>query len=246
MNEKKSQGLRFALLAIALTLTAWTPQVRAFTATVTTHAHLRAGPSIEYPSVALLPPGVVVQVYGCEQGYGWCDASLGLNRGWIDSAYLQAAAPNGPVVLSSGAVMLGIPIVAFSFNTYWNTYYRGRPWYGQRAHYYNYWNRYPHGRPPPPPRPPPSVRPPPPRPPPPVRPPPHPRPPPNTGRPPGGRPPPSGGKPPPGGGGGGKPPPGGGGGGGRPPSGGGPPGGGKPPPGNRPPPSTRPAPTPGQ
>jgi uncharacterized protein YraI len=232
MNEKKSQGLRFALVAVALTLTAWAPQLLAFTATVTTHAHLRAGPSVEYPSVALLPPGVVVQVYGCEQGYGWCDASLGLDRGWVDAAYLQAAAPNGPVVLSSGAVMLGVPIIAFSFNSYWNSYYRGRPWYGQRAHYYGYWNRYPHGRPPPPPRPP-VVRPPPPRPPPPVRPPPRPRPPPNTGRPPGGRPPPSGGRPPPSGG---KPPPGG----GKPPPGGGPPGGG------RPPPNTRPAPGPGQ
>ena len=49
---------------------AWAPATLAFTATIVTAAHLRAGPRIGYPSVALLPAGVVVQVYGCEQGYG--------------------------------------------------------------------------------------------------------------------------------------------------------------------------------
>src|SRR5580658_4076853 len=183
MNQKKSHGVRLSLAAVTLSLAAWTSQALAFTAMVTTHAHLRAGPDINYPSVALLPPGVVVQVYGCEQGYGWCDASLGLDRGWIDAAYLQAAAPSGPVVLSSGALVLGVPIIAFSFNNYWDSYYRGRPWYGRRSYYYTYWNRYPHGRPPPPPY---------------HRPPGY-RPPPHAGRPPGiyPPPPPGGGRPPP-------------------------------------------------
>lgn len=223
--NKKTRLVGPALAVLALLLCAFAPQgAWAFAATVITRAHLRAGPSIEYPSVSLLPPGVTVQVYGCEQNYGWCDASLGLDRGWVDAAYLQMAAPSGPVVLATGGVALGVPIIAFSFNSYWDSYYRGRSWYGNRARYYNYWHRYPHGRPPPPPRPP-VVRPPPPRPPPVVRPPPRPRPPPPppprpSKPPPGNRPPPQGGRPP----------------------------GGKPPPGNKPPPppNTRPAPAPGQ
>jgi uncharacterized protein YraI len=224
--------MRLSLAAIALMLAgAWVP-AQAFTASIVAHVHLRAGPSIEYPGVVMLPPGAAVEVYGCEQGYGWCDVQVGPDRGWVAASYLQMPSPSGPVLLASGGVVLGIPVVSFVFDTYWGNYYRGRPWYSRRAYYHNYWNRYPHGRPPPP-RPPvvrPPVRPPPPSH---VRPP-HPRP------PPGPRPPPAGGKPPPGGG--------------KPPGGGGKPGGGRPPPGNgspgngngRPPPGTRPAPGPGQ
>ena len=133
----------------------------------------------------LWTPGTSVQVFGCEQGYGWCDVQVGPNRGWVAAQYLQAQGPGGPVIVANAGVMLALPIIAFSFGNYWDTYYRGRPWYGRRSYYYNYWNRYPHGRPPPPPHHrPPGYRPP-------------PRPP-HAGRPPGiYPPPPGGGRPPP-------------------------------------------------
>lgn len=153
--------IRMTLTAIAIaTMAAHATAALAFTATVVTPVHMRAGPAIGYPAVALLPPGVDVQVFGCEQGYGWCDVQAGPNRGWIAAGYLQMPAAGGTVVIASDGVTLGIPIITFSFNTYWSTWYRGRPWYAQRAHYYNYWHRYPHGRPPPPPRPRPPARPP--------------------------------------------------------------------------------------
>lgn len=157
-------------------------------ATVTTGVHLRAGPAIVYPSVVILQPGTPVQVFGCEQAYDWCDVQIGPNRGWVDAAFLQVPAPAGPVLIASSAPVLGIPIVPFSFNSYWNTYYVARPWYGRRAYYFNYWNRFPHGVPPPIYRPPPMrpPMPPPMRPPATVRPPPRP---PAPGRPPGARPP---------------------------------------------------------
>ena len=196
--------IRVTLTAIAIaTMAAHATAALAFTATVVTPVHMRAGPAIEYPAVALLPPGVDVQVFGCEQGYGWCDVQAGPNRGWIAAGYLQMPAAGGTVVIASNGVTLGIPIITFSFNTYWSTWYRGRPWYAQRAHYYNYWHRYPHGRPPPPPRPRPPARPPPAMRPPPGHAPPATRPP--SGRPShgSGKPPPGAGKPPEG-----KPPPG--------------------------------------
>ena len=181
--------VRVSIAALALALAAASPTaLGAFTATLMAGVHLRAGPDVVYPSVMILPPGAVVQVYGCESGYQWCDVQAGVERGWVDAAFLQAAAPSGPVVVASSAVMLGVPVVVFSFNTYWTSYYVGRPWYARRAYYVNYWNRYPHGRPPPIYPPPPIYRPPPPRPPPVVRPPP-PRPPPGTRPPTGGRPP---------------------------------------------------------
>jgi uncharacterized protein YraI len=203
--------LRLALLAVTLTFGISVAQAQGFTASLTSTVHLRAGPSIEYPLVTLVPAGAVAQVYGCEQGYGWCDVQIGPNRGWVDGYFLQTVGPGGPVIVASGGLTIGIPVVSFVLGSYWGSYYANRPWYGQRSRYMGYWNRYPHGRPPPPPRPP--VHRPPARPPPGARPPPRPpsggRPPGNSRPPPGnGKPPPSGGRPP-GGGGGGRPPPGG-------------------------------------
>jgi uncharacterized protein YraI len=192
-RSTRTMHLRRVLLALLL-ITA-TSGAFAVTATITGSVHLRAGPSVEYPSVVMMPAGSAVEVFGCEQGYSWCDVQLGPDRGWVAAAFLAAPSPGGPVVIAGGPAPVGIPIVTFSFNTYWGDYYRGRPWYGRRDYYYNYWNRYPHGRPPPLHRPPP--RPPLVRPPPAVRPPP---PPPGNGRPPVGRPspgrPPGNGKPP--------------------------------------------------
>jgi len=168
MNPHLARRL-LGLLAGALLSGGAAPAAHAFTATLITNAHLRAGPSIEYPIVTPMPVGAAVEVFGCEENYGWCDVQLGPDRGWVDAAYLQMGSPGGDVIVASGGVMLGLPIVAFSFGTYWDRWYRGRPWYSRRPYYYDYWRRYPHGRPPPPPyrpigrppvRPPPVVRPP--------------------------------------------------------------------------------------
>jgi len=219
MNKKQPIWIvRFNAAALVLLLSAWAPTALAqVTASLTAGVHLRAGPDMFYPSVMIMPPGAGVQVFGCVQGFGWCDVQFGLNRGWVDAAFLQAVGPGGPVIIATSPAVIGVPVVPFAFNTYWSTWYVGRPWYSRRAFYYNHWNRFPQGRPPPIYRPrPPVFRPPPSRPPV-VRPPPG-RPP-STGRPPGS---------------------------GRPPSSGRPPPGGQPTPGNRPPPCTRPAPGAGQ
>ena len=151
MNPHLARRLRAVL--VGLLLTGGAVPALAFTATLVTNAHLRAGPSVEYPIVAPMPFGAAVEVFGCEENYGWCDVQLGPDRGWVDAAYLQMGSPTGNVIVADGGVMLGLPIVAFSFGTYWDRWYRGRPWYGRRPYYYDYWRRYPHGRPPPPHRP---------------------------------------------------------------------------------------------
>ena len=179
--------VRLSHAALALLFVTWPAVgVAQMMATLTAGVHLRAGPDIFFPSVMILPPGAAVQVFGCEQGFNWCDVQFGLNRGWVDAAFLQAPGPRGPVIIAGSPFVSGVPVVTFSFNNYWNTWYTGRPWFGRRAFYYNHWNRFPHGRPPPiyrPRRPPPVFRPPPPA----MRPP--PRPPPGTRPPSGGRPP---------------------------------------------------------
>jgi uncharacterized protein YraI len=174
--------LRIALPAVLLALVA--PAAFGMPAHIVATAHMRAGPAVDYPAVAMLSPGTPLEVYGCEQAYAWCDVQAGPNRGWVDADYLQVDSGGHPVIVANAGVAVGLPIVTFTFGTYWDSYYRGRPWYAQRARYIPYWHRYPHGRPPPRPRPPiarPPVRPHP------VRPPPRPRPP--VARPPGTRPP---------------------------------------------------------
>jgi len=186
---------RTALSGLVLVLSGWmSTAVAQTTAAVSTSVHLRAGPSTFYPSVAMLLGGQFVTVFGCEQDFNWCDVQAGVNRGWVDAAFLQVSSPTGPVPVATGGLSLGITVSPFVLNNYWSTWYVGRPWYARRPFYYNYWTRFPHGRPPPPPmvRPrPPVVRPPPPGMRPPVRPvPPVARPP--AARPPAGRPPSSG------------------------------------------------------
>ena len=196
-NRTRTAGVSLALAALAVAgLTAWAPAAFAAPAQVMATVHLRAGPATEYPAFAVLVPGTPLEVYGCEEHYEWCDVQAGPNRGWVDAAYLQMYAGGQPLIVADSGVVLALPVLSFVLDSYWGSYYRGRPWYAQRARYYPIYRRYPHGRPPPRPRPP-VVRPPP-RPSPGIRP---PRPqPPVVTRPPGGtRPTPGGTRPTPGG-----------------------------------------------
>lgn len=148
--------------------------------------NLRAGPARDYPRVARLGPRTPLAVQGCTAGFGWCDViAPDSTRGWVYAGNIVYPYQSGQVPVIRYGAVIGIPIVTFVIGSYWDNYYRNRPWYHDRPHWA-------HHRPPP--RPivrPPVVRPPV------VRPPPRPRPPPSV-RPPGG-----GGRPP--GGGGGRP-----------------------------------------
>jgi uncharacterized protein YraI len=183
------------ILSLALALAA-----SAQTAYTTQDVNVHAGPSKDYPLVAWLRPGTQVAVAGCLSTWTWCDVVVGPNRGWVYARYLAYPYQNQNVPIISGGASLGLPIVTFSIVPYWNSYYRGRPWYGNRPHWQ--YRPPPSVSPPSPPRPkppPPGIRPPPqPKPPPSgTRPPPKPKPP-SEGAPPPRPNPPSGGRPPPG------------------------------------------------
>ncbi|HET7262922.1 MAG TPA: SH3 domain-containing protein [Casimicrobiaceae bacterium] len=158
--------------------------------------NLRAGPNRDFPLVTWIPGGVQVYVNGCLDGWTWCDVTAGPDRGWVYANFLSFTYDGQPVTIISAGPVLGLPLISFSIGTYWDNYYRGRPWYGNRSSWYhrppNWWVRPPPPRPSrpvvrPPPRPPSNWQPS--RP----RPPSHGRPPsyrpPNNGRPPSSRPP---------------------------------------------------------
>jgi uncharacterized protein YraI len=106
--------------------------VLAQNAVITSPADVYAGPDDSYPPVAQLEPETPVQVNGCLDDWSWCDVSFEDNRGWVYAPDITYAYEGGYVPLYSYAPGLGIPVIAFSLNDYWDRYYHSRPWYGQR------------------------------------------------------------------------------------------------------------------
>lgn len=134
-------------------------QVRAYT---NAPVDVYAGPAPDYPVVAEVPEGVPLSVMGCVEGYSWCDVAALDLRGWVYGGSLSYTYQGANVPVITYGVQIGLPVVAFSIDSYWGDNYRGRPWYHDAAR----WANHPppaHGGPPPvrgevgrPPGPPPS------------------------------------------------------------------------------------------
>jgi uncharacterized protein YraI len=115
------------------------PAASAETAYTTKSVNLRAGPSRDYEVVVRAPAGEPVEVYGCVDDWTWCDVSLGDDRGWVYAGNLEYPYRDRRVVVLNNGPIVGFPIVTFSVGPYWDTYYRGRPWYSRRS----YWDHRP-------------------------------------------------------------------------------------------------------
>ena len=100
-------------------------------------ANVRAGPDRSYPVVAQLPPGAGLQVMGCIDDYSWCDVVFGDNRGWVYAGSLVYPYQSGRVPILGYGAVIGLPIITFSIGSYWDRYYRGRPWYRNRSYWVN-------------------------------------------------------------------------------------------------------------
>jgi len=119
--------LSIAALTAAATVTA--PAVAsASPAQVTANVNLRAGPGTQYYPIVVLPAGAPVELYGCLQGYTWCDVSYGRERGWISSRYLSTFY-SGPAYRPRP--YRSVPHLTFNFG-YWDNHYAHRPWYQNR------------------------------------------------------------------------------------------------------------------
>jgi uncharacterized protein YraI len=105
------------------------------TAYTTKSVNLRAGPSRDYELVARAPAGVAVEVYGCVDDWTWCDVSLGNDRGWVYAGNLESPYQDRRVVILGHGPYFGFPVLTFSVGSYWDTYYRGRPWYSRRSYW---------------------------------------------------------------------------------------------------------------
>ncbi len=116
-------------------------------------SHLRAGPAREYPAVLQLAPNTPLAVQGCLSDYSWCDViAPDSSRGWIYGGNIVYPYQNSGVPVLQYGATIGLPIVTFVLGSYWDTYYRGRPFYRDRPRW-NQWSyqHRPNFRPPPPP-----------------------------------------------------------------------------------------------
>jgi len=122
-----------AVAAAAVAAVAWPLSAQAQQPAVTIKStNLRAGPDRDYPVVTRLPQGYQVSVQGCLSDYTWCDVVFGGNRGWVYAGELGYSYQSRRVPIVDYGPRIGLPIISFSLGNYWDHYYRGRPWYGER------------------------------------------------------------------------------------------------------------------
>ena len=120
---------------------------KATDAYVTRNVNVRAGPDASYPLVGQLQAGSGVDVQGCTADWEWCDVIAFGNRGWVAGNFIEYEYQDQPVLLPTYGARIGVPIITFSIGTYWDSYYRSRPFYSRRT----YWYQRPVVRRPPPP-----------------------------------------------------------------------------------------------
>lgn len=132
--------------AALLASTAVPAVASARTARVTADLHMRAGPSTRFPVVTTVPDGADVEIFGCVDGYSWCDTAWSGRRGWIDADYLTYSYQNSYVPIIDYGAQIDLPILAFSIGGYWDNYYRDEPWYGRRSHWRSVWHDDHHAR----------------------------------------------------------------------------------------------------
>jgi uncharacterized protein YraI len=127
MRTPSCLRLSFGVYLLALSAAAATQNA------VTTHpVDLYAGPDDSYPMVAQLDADEPVQVMGCLNDWSWCDVAFEDNRGWLYAPDITYDYEGGYVPFYTYAPSFGVPVVQFTIGDYWDRYYHGRPWYGQR------------------------------------------------------------------------------------------------------------------
>lgn len=140
----RRRSLRYSLGALLLISAGLASAQNAFTSRP---MNVRAGPNGDYPLVAQLGEGEPLDVHGCLSDWSWCDVSFDDSRGWIYAGGLSFVYQGARVPIYSFGPRLGLPIISFSLLTYWDNYYRRRPWYAQRDEW-THRRLPPHARPP--------------------------------------------------------------------------------------------------
>ncbi len=114
----------------------------ALTAVTTEPVALRAGPAADFPIVDSIPDDARVNVHGCVRAYRWCDVSWRDARGWVRGDDLSYYYQQSYVPIIEYGPRIGLPVIAFGFDSYWDRHYRGRPWYSERTRWRSAWRNH--------------------------------------------------------------------------------------------------------
>lgn len=99
---------------------------------------LASGPDQDYPVIDRLEQGSVVDIQGCTPGWAWCDVVAYGERGWVPANALEFDYQNQWVAVPEYAPRYNVPIVTFSIQSYWDTWYVHRPFYVDRRNWYGW------------------------------------------------------------------------------------------------------------
>ena len=102
---------------------------------------LRAGPSANYPAIATIHGNPKINIFGCTAGGNWCDVSYRGVRGWGNGKNMVGEFRAKRYAVNRYHERLGVPVVTFNQTTYWNDYYRDRPFYRTKI-YWSHGERY--------------------------------------------------------------------------------------------------------
>jgi uncharacterized protein YraI len=90
---------------------------------------LLAGPGLSYPAVSHVADNANVDIFGCVNGFRWCDVAWNGNRGWIDGRFLDSVYKDHHVNIIEYGPQADVPVVTFEQKSYWDSYYHDRPFY---------------------------------------------------------------------------------------------------------------------
>ncbi len=112
----------------------------AATGYTTQPTELLAGPDEDYPVIRPVGGDRRVEIFGCLNDWSYCDVGYRSDRGWIDGRDVVVDYRSRRTSLYNAGAYVGIGFVSFSFGNYWDSYYRGRPFYRERGR----WERHYH------------------------------------------------------------------------------------------------------
>jgi uncharacterized protein YraI len=144
-QEIDRRDMKHILLgALALLLTTVAAHAAPQYAVVTAFLNMRVGPGTGYPVLTVIPRGEQVRVYGCIDGYTWCDVQWRYDRGWVFAGYLSFGYAGGGRPLYYLGPLIGIPIIPYVYGDYLERHYRYTPYYYELKRWPYNWTGKPH------------------------------------------------------------------------------------------------------
>jgi uncharacterized protein YraI len=95
------------------------------------NVNVRAGPDRSYPLVGWLQEGTAVEIFGCLESWRWCDLQGGFYRGWVYAGFIAVPYQGGWAAIRDIGPDSGLPLISFTLNVYWDSFYMNWPWYPQ-------------------------------------------------------------------------------------------------------------------